>query len=442
MKKFLIILIAAVSICSCRRDFDETIFGESPDQRLTKTLDSLQARLVGQQVWIGLLTTGDGTKATFFFRFNDSNRVMMASEAVTDGELVKVSSYRLKALQQPALIFDTYSYLHIFANPAGSVNGGTNGVGLQSDFEFAYDPSADNTDSIVLTGRMHNSRLVLIPTAPEDGNVFTTNGLQDSFVFDSLSTRYLNYFKRFTLGGNTYELVVNRRKKAIKLAWMEGGTYKEATSYYVNTPSGNLELLHPVTAIGQRISSFKGMQWDNAAVLLSFTINGERVTPVGFTRPLQAELAAPRRWWERSKSSYWRSAKGFRVNGVDDAYRISSQPAFNHVMYAGEWARPASGPRDVFGYVRDNAQAYFAPAVISPPEFTNDGRIVFRRVAVAGGDPGSYNYYGTLPGQVGVNATIASLIKLENAQGYYLVQIIDTYDMVDAVNATSWINWE
>ncbi|WP_028785997.1 DUF4302 domain-containing protein [Terrimonas ferruginea] len=444
MKNYITVLILLLSLTACRRDFDETIFGETPDARLTKTLDSLQSRLAGEPGgWTGFLTTGTGLRAGFYFKFTQNNRVSMVSDVVTGGDMVKESSYRLKALQQPCLIFDTYSYLHILADPNGDVNGGTDGAGLQSDFEFAYDPSADNKDSIVLIGRMHNSRLVLRPGTRTDGDAFDAGGLSNAQVFDSLPKRYLNYFKRFTLGGNTYELVVNRRKKSLKVAWMEGAVYKEAMSYYMTTPSGNVQLISPVDANGVRISVFTDMRWDNAAVSLSFAINGERVTPVGFTRPLQVDLTAPRRWWQTSKDedTYWVSATGFRVNGVDDAYGVSRLAGYTALMYGAEWGTVRGTTTDCFGYIRNRTQL-FAPAVVSPPSFGNDGRVMFTRVLGASGDPATFSFFGTNPGQAAINTFFPAVTKLADAQGYIAVQIYDTYDLVDPVNATSWVSWE
>lgn len=444
MKNYIAILILLLSLTACRRDFDETIFGETPDARLTKTLDSLQNRLANEPGgWNGFLTTGTGLRAGFYFVFNNNNRVLMASDVVTGGNRPKESSYRLKALQQPSLIFDTYSYLHILANPNGDVNGGEDGAGLQSDFEFAYDPSANNTDSIVLIGRMHNSRLVLRPGSRQDRDAFDAAGLDNALVFDSLSKRYLNYFKQFILAGNPYELVVNRRKKSLKMAWREGGVYQEAMSYYSTTPSGNVELITPVRANGMTIASFRDVQWDNVRTLMSFAINGQRVTLTPFAEPMQVDQAAPRRWWQTSKDEdiYWVSATGFRVNGVDDAYGVSRLAGYTAFMYAAEWGTVSGTTTDCFGYIRNRTQL-FAPAVVSPPSFGNDGRIVFTRVLGATGDPTTFSFFGTNPGQAAINTFFPSIIKLSDAQGYIAVQIFDTYDLVDAVNATSWINWE
>lgn len=441
MKKYLPLLLILLVLNACKKNFDETVFGESTDQRLTKTLDSLQARLVNTPGgWNAFLTTGTGLTTGFYFRFNAGNRVIMVNSDVTNGTVPKESSYRLKALQQPVLMFDTYSYLHIFADPNGSVNGGANGVGLRSDFEFAYDPSASNKDSIVLRGRMHDSKMVLRPASAEDATAIANNQFS-GLVFDSLSKKYLNYFKRFDLGTTTYELVVNRRTKHVKIAWMEGGAYKEKTTAYAYTPAG-VTFFTPFMANGVNFSGFNNLIWDNATGTVSFVVNNQTVRPVGFPAPLQVDIAAPRRWWEKSRDeeSYWVSRTGFRVNGVDDAYLVASLPGYTSMMYAAEWGNANGVLSDCMGYIRNRTQL-FAPAVTSPPNFTVDGRVVFTRMPGASG-PTSFTFFGTNPGQANINAFFPAVNKMGDTQGYIFVQINNTYDMVDAVNATSWINWE
>ena len=443
MKKYLPILLILLVLNACKKDFDETVFGESTDKRLTKTLDSLQARLVNEPGgWIAFLTTGTGVTTAFYFRFNDSNRVVMVNPDVTNGTVPKESSYRLKALQQPVLMFDTYSYLHIFADPNGAVNNGKNGVGQRSDFEFAYDPSVSDKDSIVLRGRMHNSKMVLRPAAAEDAAAVANNQFS-GLVFDSLSKSYLNYFKRFDIGSNTYEIVVNPRTRYLKLAWRQGGsTYKEATTKFIATPSGVI-FSEVINANGIQIKGFSGVVWNTGTRTISFNINDQRVTPVGFEHPIQVDAAAPRRWWEysRDQKDYWLSVTGFRVNGVDDAYKVASLPLYRHLMYQAENGVYNGTMYDAFGYVNGIAglvTRVFAPGIISPPNFIPDGHITFS--LAAGADEGLF--FGTNPGAASINAFAPALLKMTDAQGYIFVQINDTYDMVDAVNATSWINWE
>ena len=168
MKRVLLYFLLPIIVFSaCSKD-DDHLFDQSPEDRINAKLAEYQAALLASPAgWNATITTGTGGLFHFFFRFNDSNRVFMYSDfdlttATTRGE----SSYRLKALQQPTLIFDTYSYLHMLADPDASVNGGIYGEGLVSDFEYIIDMA--NADSIKLTGRVNGTKLTLLKASQQD----------------------------------------------------------------------------------------------------------------------------------------------------------------------------------------------------------------------------------------------------------------------------------
>src|SRR5437764_14894769 len=132
MKNFLFyFLIITVLFSACRKD-DSHLFNKSSDERLNEALSAYQTKLTSAtNGWKGFVYPKSGGVYSFYFRFNDSNRVaMLSSFDSASAVTLKESSYRLKALQQPSLLFDTYSYLHVLADPTASVNGGTYGAGL------------------------------------------------------------------------------------------------------------------------------------------------------------------------------------------------------------------------------------------------------------------------------------------------------------------------
>src|SRR5690242_1367898 len=151
MKKILYILLLTVPVAACHKD--KAAFDKSADDRINEQLQNYQSTITGSaNGWTATLVTGLGNTYSFYFRFNESNRVFMNCDFdTTTAGVQKESSFRLKSLQQPCLIFDTYSYIHMLADPDASVNGGYYGGGLISDFEFSIDTCT--ADSILLTGR-------------------------------------------------------------------------------------------------------------------------------------------------------------------------------------------------------------------------------------------------------------------------------------------------
>ncbi len=138
MKKILYALILITTIVSCKKD--KAAFDKDADDRINEQLTSYQSVIVGSaNGWTATLKTRLGMVFSFYFRFNDSNRVFMSSDFdTTTAGVQKESSFRLKSLQQPCLLFDTYSYIHILADPDASVDNGNYGSGLMSDFRIFH----------------------------------------------------------------------------------------------------------------------------------------------------------------------------------------------------------------------------------------------------------------------------------------------------------------
>nr|WP_295871443.1 DUF4302 domain-containing protein [uncultured Chitinophaga sp.] len=190
MKKYLIYILPAVSIiCSCKKDLHSSVFDASADQRLNAILAKYQSDLVAAPYgWTAKVTPALGEEVyAFWFKFNDSNRVLSRWKS----EPVAGSSYRLKALQQPELIFDTYTYLHLLADAEGKVPGAQKGRGLASDFEFEI--LSGTTDSFVLKGKYNGAEAKLVKAAAKDtaGSIILPGyALSGNFSYKSKRTLY------------------------------------------------------------------------------------------------------------------------------------------------------------------------------------------------------------------------------------------------------------
>ena len=445
MKKVLIVMLVAIGLYSCNKD-DDTVFDQSPDERLNKKLEEYQAALSGAvNGWKGIIIT-DSTVAGayegvyhFFFRFDNSNRVKMYSDwDSTSAVTVKESSYRLKALQQPSLLFDTYSYIHVLADPDPNVNGGdpNTNTGLYSDFEFYFDSAT--TDSITLIGRFNGSKMILVRATKQEADAYDNKQLGNAFVFNNIN-RYLNYFKRITVGGVVYEIKVNVDTRIITLSWLNSNGVLQtfSTPYYYSLTGINFA--SPLVNGNQTISGFTNITWSLPTLTLGFSVNGNATTVVGSGQPIKVDLNAPRRWWlfAADQDNYWVSINGFHVNGVDNAYRIDTiTSGSNRCVALIYWPNynPSGPPYDLFGPLfvmpAGGLTLEYGTAPSNPPTFTADGRAVFVQL----GNLGPYPTTG---------AAALSRAQLYNANGYYFVQTSPTsYDMVSALNGTTWITWE
>ena len=447
MKKVLTyFLIVLIGFSSCKKE-DTPVFNQSSDQRLNEALNAYQTKLVGaENGWKAFIYPKSGGSYFFYFRFNNQNRVKMYStfdsvSAVTAME----SSYRLKALQQPSLIFDTYSYVHVLADPnenrlvRADINGGPVGVGLQSDFEFYFDSTT--TDTIKLVGRFNGSKAILIRATQQEGASYDNGELGRGFLFQNIE-KYLNYFKRVTIEGVTYEINVNQTNRTITFSWLDGsGTVQTFTTAFYYSETG-VQFVTPLSNGTQAIAGFTNLTWDAATTTLSFSVNGILTTVIGLGQPLKVDLTAPRRWWQfaiDNGNTYWISFNGFHVNGVDDAFGIRSLTSGTSDYYYLIYWPKVTNNNDFFGpfflnAARDSLLVFFGTAP-DIPTFTADGRAVFVQLGDYG--PPSFLTYPT----TGPAAQTKTL--LYNSSGYYFVQTsATTYDMVSAADGKAWITWE
>lgn len=159
--QILMFAAGATLLASCAREY-ETVFSESADARLQKALTAYNDKLKSAPYgWKAALYTPTGAGYFYYLDFNDEGVVTMVSDFnVGSASTPMATSWTIKAFQQPTLSFDEYSYIHLPADPDGGVNGGNNGEGLLSDFEFIFVKTTD--DSVVMKGLKHDTEMVFV----------------------------------------------------------------------------------------------------------------------------------------------------------------------------------------------------------------------------------------------------------------------------------------
>lgn len=436
-KNLIYCLLAIALVGSCRKD-DDNAFDKSPDERLNETLKNYQAAITASPYgWNANLVTGDGGFYRFYFSFNDSNRVQMYSDFdSTTATVIRESSYRLKALQQPSLIFDTYSYIHILSDPDASVNNGAYGAGLKSDFEFMIDTVT--TDSISLTGRFNGSKLSLRKAAQNDRALWAGKQVTNGVVNFRNFWKFPLYFKRLTYGGTDYELQFDTTIKKVTISWMSGGQAQSVSRGYYFWANG-VYFSDPVvngsaTIPGFTITSFVG----GATPVMNVTVNGTAAAIRGSDKPpINPDVKnSANRWWSQSGAgdNFWISFDGFHINGVDDAYNIKAlkndTAKFYFILYKGN---PGGGDA-FFTVYRDTADN--ALDVVN-------GSWVRMNIATSGQARISELELrvDSIPWPPS-GAAAQTRSQMYNSSGYYFVQSSSiTYDMVSVADPKTWISW-
>lgn len=450
MKKILLpVLTLMVLFTACKKETNR-IFSESFDERINSSLAKYQAVLTDAPYgWKAFITTdhGNGGTYSFYMRFNDSNQVTMLSDFDTSFAVTpKTSGYRIRQQQQPTLIFDTYSYVHILADPNenavifSNVNNGAIGQGLLSDFEFIINPETLTGNTIRLTGKVNGAELVMIKATQQEANTFL-NG-QWVLLETFLTKKLLTYYKRVTIGGIQYDISNNPADKTVTFQTVDGANVLQHTTGYYNTLEG-IVLYDPLPTAAGDISTINIGNYDANSNTLNVTVGSENTTITETVFPLPGALQtdAPEEWWNfaiDNGETYWISFSGFHVDGVDDAYNIrglTGAGGFSY-YYLIYWPEYDPGFNDLFGPVfltpDQSGITLLYAAAPGTPVFTADGILKFK----------SLGNYGTYPTSSANPARKTRNLLFQNA-GFYFVKVSETqYDMVSALNGRAWLRWD
>ncbi|WP_207513285.1 DUF4302 domain-containing protein [Longitalea luteola] len=433
-KNLLYFLLAIALLASCRKD-DDNVFDKTPDERLNEALAAYQKALTGSPFgWNGNLTTADGGTYRFYFNFNDSNRVVMYSDFdSTTATVTKESSYRLKALQQPSLIFDTYSYIHILSDPDGSVSGGGNGQGLKADFEFRVDTVT--ADSISLTGRFNGSRLSLRKAVQSDVSVWANKQVTNGVVKFKDYWKFLLYWKRLNYRNGDYELQFDTTVKKVTVSWGTGNQAQSVTRGYYFWANG-VYFTDPVVNGATSIPGFTINNFNAGAQVMNVAVNGTAATITGANAPVNPDVrSAVNRWWGQGAAgdNYWISFDGFHINGVDDAYNLKSLKNDTSQFYFLLYKPNSNGVDAFFSIYLDSAESALDLVAGSWVGMTANsaGRANFSLV----------EEHQDIPWP-GSGPLVDTRNLLFAPTGYYFVQSsANSFDMVSVADAKVWVSW-
>lgn len=284
MKKLLLYTLFIGSVLtSCKKEATR-VFDESPDQRLEKVLTAFQNKLLSaQNGWKVMINPQTEGQFSFFMKFDNQNRVkMMADLNDSTASVVRESSYRLKAMQQPSLIFDTYNYLHMLMDPTPSVYGGTAGQGFDSDIEYWFPQDVidallgnqiDTLNTMVLIGRLNGAEAILTKATAAEEIAYNSGKLKMVMkdIFDYADDHPYIYF--LTSDVTKVQVLLND-DKTIGFQWLKDGKVFTQSTGFAFTLDGLSLKTDTLDINGSRANAFI---WDHASGVLKVNLNG---TPV------------------------------------------------------------------------------------------------------------------------------------------------------------------
>jgi len=283
MKRLLIYTLFSLAVLSgCKKDEEQLIDGQRPEERLTEALTAYKEQLTGSSHgWKAYLYPAGGGGYAFYLNFSNENRVTMLGDLDYDpAENSSESSYRLKAIQAPTLSFDTYNYMHLLADPDETTFGGVRGWGYYSDFEFVFDQQSG--DTLKLHGKLLDSKLVMVRATQAEKEAYNNKGLLNA-VSTAVDYFQANNYLYVTLGDATrVQTSFNIYNKVFSLTWNDAGTTITNSAPFVFTLTGIL-LQNPVAYKDKLISEFL---WDPETGTYYATVGGTRVDVIVSSTPI------------------------------------------------------------------------------------------------------------------------------------------------------------
>jgi Domain of unknown function (DUF4302) len=293
MKKLLIYMLPLfLGLAGCTKKTD-LLFDGTADERLTKALDGFQTALSTAPGWKlfvypkGLESQGINVGGlTYYMKFTADNRVTMISDFTQSmADTAKESSYRLKAVQRPSLIFDTYSYIHVAADPQLDVSLSPttqNGYGWGTDFDFSF-TTATPSDTLVLEGNFNHSNAYLIKISQEETDDAFSGGL-GKIVAATNQFAKDNLFLFFPgSDGNKIGIAFNFALFILNFNYLDAGNQVITISAPFSRTTTGVHFEDPVTVGGH---TFQDLIWDPVLKTYYIDVNGTRVNITNSSSPI------------------------------------------------------------------------------------------------------------------------------------------------------------
>lgn len=434
MKKILFcILLSVLTLTGCNKFEPAPV--DTTDERLNAVLDEYSKVLENAPYgWKGYLLTKSEIPATFFFKFDGKNRVIMAADF--DDEEME-SSYLVKALQRPTLIFDTYSTLHLLSDPNPNVLGGATGAGYSSDFEFAFVKVGQ--DTVELEGLFNKSKLLLIKSKSVEESEGVFDAVEE--VVDVVSN-LKKYFKRTEVGGTVCEVKIDPLYQIFSLSYLVNNELVTTKSvYYVS----NTEMLfyNDLEVKDVVINSLKDIVFDASANAVSAKVNGTTIFIKDNLEPLKFDPLAAQRWHAQMAANFngcWVSDNAFYADGTPDYCNFGAVPNFQNLWYAGP-AVFGAGTEALITFTGGLAAPYAAGALPGSPFLFVDGKA---RFTLRGSTAGFVNTTPVGRAMIAARQILFGGSTAGSFEDWYLIPTSDDgrrYDMVRVSDAEAWISW-
>lgn len=277
-KNIILILLLSIFAFSCEKGKVEELFDESANVRAAAQVEKYKTQLASPQFgWKGTYypdgATGGGY--SFYLKFDIFGGLIMYSDvAGLKADQAFETSYQVKSLQKPTLIFDTYNYLHELVNP--DYNGGT---GEFADLELSITAATD--DKITLVGTRNRTEMVLTKLSSTEYESVKSGGIKNIIqntvdLFNSDTYTIINFPT-----GEKADVFIDLNTKFVTLYYITNNNISTKEAAFYTTPIG-IQFKNPIVLFGATIQE---LIWDNTLKTYYYTSGGNRTNLVQSIKP-------------------------------------------------------------------------------------------------------------------------------------------------------------
>ena len=277
-------MLFQLAFLSCKKSEVEPLFPESANQRATNAVAGYKKQLTDAQYgWKGVYYP-DGGKAggySFYLKFDATGKLSMYSDI--DGfyyfsngyDKAFETTFQVKALQKPTLIFDSYSYLHELVNP--DYNGGS---GRLADLELEF--ATVTEDKITLIGNINKTEMTLTKVTKIESDLLAKGGLASVFKGTSNFVSTPKFIILTFPTGEKTDVVIDLGAKQLALYFVNAKNEPDLVSSAFSVTATGIQLKDPIKLYGV---TFQELFWDDVKKIYYLNVGGKRIDLTYSSKP-------------------------------------------------------------------------------------------------------------------------------------------------------------
>ncbi len=251
MKKYIYLFFLTFSFLfvACSPEAED-IFGENAANRIEERLAADKAVLVGaQNGWLMEYYPASGQiygGYNVLVLFKEDGKVTVSADITGDATAQATSTYRLKEQAGSVLTFDTHNTIfHIFSDPKNDLGIGTDGKGMEGDYEFTIMEAT--AEKVVLQGKKNGNTIIMTPFTG-DWDEYLTN------IIDM--EQKISILPKFEYTDGDFEAAITHSYHTFAITYQENGDTKDVTVPYILTTTG-IRFMEPLEINGKSLESLE-----------------------------------------------------------------------------------------------------------------------------------------------------------------------------------------